>query len=158
MQKIQKTVNIAVLAAETSHIFCCVLPTVVSVMSLLAGVGLIGSMPVSLLWLHDVLHDWEVPIIIGSGVVLALAWALHFYAKRFDCADAGCCSEPCAPKKNSASRLLIVASVLFVVNVSVYMFVHRNWDATHGGAESVHGAGHDAHAGHGHHDHYGHDH
>ncbi|MGB0719683.1 MAG: hypothetical protein ACPGRX_04370 [Bdellovibrionales bacterium] len=128
MEKLQRSLNIAVLAAETSHVFCCVLPTVFSLLSLLAGFGLIGAMPSGMLQFHDAMHEWEVPIIIASGVVIVLGWALHDYARRIDCHDTGCGHGPCEPKKKRSAKVLKIASVLFLVNVSVYVLVHRGLD------------------------------
>ena len=125
MQKLQKPLNIAIILAEASHVFCCVLPTIVSVLSLLIGVGLIGSLPFSLLVVHDFLHTWELPIIIGSGMMIALGWLVLIYSRKIDCHNTGCGHEPCAPKKRRSSRLLEIATILFVVNVSVYAIFHR---------------------------------
>ena len=96
-----------------------------SVLSLLIGVGLIGSLPFSLLVVHDFLHTWELPIIIGSGMMIALGWLVLIYSRKIDCHNTGCGHEPCAPKKKKSSRLLEVATILFVVNVSVYAIFHR---------------------------------
>lgn len=126
MQKIQKSLNLAIILSETSHVFCCVLPTLVSVMSLLAGIGVIGSLPLSLLAVHDFLHAWELPIIIGSGLIIALGWGLQAYSRKLDCHDTGCGHGPCEPKKKKSSTLLKVATVLFVVNVAVYTVFHRS--------------------------------
>ena len=134
--------------AETSHVFCCVLPVVFSVLSLMSGVGLISTMPTGLVWFHDVMHDYEVPMIIVSGVILLLGWALSWYAERIDCHDTphgGCHHEPCAPKKKRAHKVLIVASVLFTLNVLVYFGFHRGVDLP-----DAH-AGHASHAEDGHH-------
>ncbi len=125
MQKIQRTLNIAIILSETSHVFCCVLPTLVSLASLLAGIGVIGSLPVGMLVVHDFLHAWELPIIIGSGIVIALGWALQNYSRQVDCHDTGCGHGPCGPKKKKSSTLLKVATLLFVVNVLVYSVFHR---------------------------------
>ena len=46
MEKRRKAVFWAVLLSETSHLFCCVLPSVFSVLSLLVGVGMISNMVV----------------------------------------------------------------------------------------------------------------
>ena len=125
MEKLQKHLNFAVILAETSHVFCCVLPTIVSVLSLLTGLGVIGSLPLSLLVLHDFLHAWELPIIIASGILIALGWGVLIYSRKIDCHNTGCGHEPCGPKKKKSSRLLEIATILFVINVSVYAVFHR---------------------------------
>ena len=144
MQKLQKPLNIAIVLAEASHIFCCVLPTIVSIMSLLVGVGVIGSLPFSMLVLHDLMHDWELPIIIGSGILIAFGWVVMIYSRRIDCHDAGCCHEPCTPKKRKSSRLLEIATILFVINITVYSVFHRGMGIEVPHAESA--AVHDDHA------------
>lgn len=150
MDKFQKPLNIAIILAETSHVFCCVLPTLVSVLSLLAGVGVIGSLPISMLVVHDFLHDWELPIIFGSGLLIALGWLLLFYSRRIDCHDTGCGHEPCGPKKKKSSKLLLVASLLFVVNVTVYTVFHRGMGISVPHADHVDHDTHDAHDAHEH--------
>lgn len=126
MERIQKTIFWAVVASEFSHIFCCVLPTVVSLLSLLAGLGLLSVMPSSLVAIHDLIHDYEIPMIITSAIVLAFGWTLHMISIRIDCHNTGCVHEPCTPKKKRSSKLLLIATLLFVTNVSIYTLVHRN--------------------------------
>ncbi|MFK7839180.1 MAG: hypothetical protein AB8B83_02520 [Bdellovibrionales bacterium] len=154
MEKLQRSLNVAVVLAEISHIFCCVLPTVVSVMSVLVGVGLIGSLPIGLLVLHDYLHDWEVPIIVGSGLLIAVAWLFVWCSHRVDCHDTGCEHGPCEPKKKKSSRLLKLATILFVINVSVYSVFHRGLLIEIPAASvSTQPGMHDDHHGHHNHDH-----
>lgn len=126
MERIQKTIFWAVLASEFSHIFCCVLPTVVSILSLMAGLGIFSVMPSGLLALHELIHTWEVPMIITSAAILLMGWGLHVLSVKIDCHNTGCAHEPCGPKKTRSSKLLMIATALFTINVSVYMFVHRN--------------------------------
>ena len=128
MRKIQKILNITLLATETSHIFCCVLPTIFSLASLLVGLGVMGAIPPGIGTLHDIIHDWELPIIITSGVILTLGWWVHHYAQKMDCHDTGCSHEPCDTKKQRSAMILKVASVLFIINVCVYFFIHRPMD------------------------------
>ncbi len=127
-EKLQNTLYTAILASEASHVFCCVLPTIFSILSLLAGIGIVVAVPGWLVSVHDVLHHWEVPLIIMSGIVVALGWALHYYSKKIDCHDTGCGHGPCAPKKARANIILKIATILFVVNVAVYVGLHRNAD------------------------------
>lgn len=125
MQKLQKGIYAAIVATEASHVFCCVLPTVFSVLSLLAGLGMVSVMPGWMVDLHAFLHGWELPMITASGVVLALGWGLDWYSKKIDCHDHGCGHGPCGTKKNRAHTVLIVATVLFFVNITVYGVFHR---------------------------------
>lgn len=147
MQKLQKYLNVTILATETSHIFCCVLPTVFSLLSLLAGIGLIGAIPPGIESLHDIMHDWELPIILTSGAVLALGWWVYNYAQKMDCEHMGEGHEVCGSKKKRSALILKIASVLFVINVSVYFLIHRPMEATHDHVMQEH---HEHHHGHDH--------
>lgn len=143
--KIQKRVLWTVIVTECSHIFCCVLPMLFSVISLLSTFGLVITMPGWLESLHDVMHDWELPMIVFSGVVITLGWGIYIYAKKINCHDTGCEHEPCTPKKDKAKLILILASLLFIVNVSIYFGFHRHEAA-------------DAHQDHAHHHDHSHHH
>lgn len=124
MHRIKHGLSWAIILSETSHVFCCVLPTVVSILSLLAGVGLVSALPAGLLAFHEALHHWEIPLIAFSGIVLALGWGLHVISMRIDCHDTGCGHGPCAPQKNSATTVLKIATALFAINTLVYLIFH----------------------------------
>ncbi len=145
MEKMRKGILYSVVASESIHIFCCVLPTIFSIMSLLAGMGMIATMPGFMDDMHHMIHDYEIPMIIASAVILVIGWALYAYAQKMDCSEEAstCCHEPCAPKKDRTKIVMIVATVLFIVNVSVYFGFHR----THIDGE------HDTHYNHVHDDH-----
>ena len=127
MERMQKSIFWAIVATETSHLFCCVLPTIFSIVSFLAGVGLVSAMPAGLESLHHFIHRWEIPLIIFSGVTIALGWAIDRFAGRVDCHDTGCVHEPCSTRKNKAHKVLIIASILFVFNIVIYMAFHQGW-------------------------------
>ncbi len=120
-----------VVLSELSHVFCCVLPSVFSMLTILITMGVMGSMPGWINDVHDVMHGWEVPIIAASGIVLVLSWGLHLVSKRINCHDTGCVHEPCEPKKDKNAFILKIATVLFVANVSIYSFVHRGYQPDH---------------------------
>ena len=124
-EKHQKRLFWAIIATETSHVFCCVLPTLFSVMSVLAGLGVVAVMPGWLDSLHDVMHDWELPAIILSAIVVVIGWGLHYYSLKNDCHDHGCEHEPCGPRKRTASRILVAASILLAFNLTIYFGFHR---------------------------------
>lgn len=118
----------AVVLSETSHVFCCVFPTLFSVMGLLAGLGVVVALPTSMVHMHELIHAWEVPMIVASGVILALGWAAALYSRKMDCHSSGCVHGACAPRKSKAHVVLEIASVLFFFNVLIYVTVHRsNW-------------------------------
>ena len=124
MQRIQKALGWAILVSETSHVFCCVLPTLIGVSSLLTGLGVIGILPAGILEFHEIMHRWEIPMIALSGIILALGWGLYAISKRMDCHDTGCHHGDCAPKKDKTALILKAASVLFVVNTTIYYLFH----------------------------------
>lgn len=138
MEKVQKSIYWSVLASEITHVFCCGLPVIVSTMSLMASLGLISVLPTGIMALHDIMHAYEVPMIIASAAVLALGWALHHISERLNCVkDSDCHHEPCAPKKKKASKVLWFATVLFAVNVSVYFGLHYE-PAVHEPVQHIH--------------------
>jgi len=120
MKKIQKTMALAVILSQTSHVFCCVLPFVVSSLSVLAGIGIISSLPAGFQSLHEALHSYEVSLLVFSGAVLVAGWLLHFVSLKYDCHSTGCVHGPCEPKKVKISKLLIGATALFIFNIAVY--------------------------------------
>jgi len=141
MQKYQRTLVGAIVLSETSHIFCCVLPTIFSILSLLGGFGLMVTVPGWMQNIHEVIHRWEMPMILFSMAIVGAGWGLHYCAKKMDCHDTGCCHGACAPKKDVSGRILGFATVLLVFNLLVYFVFHRHQDDI---AAYVH-AGHDHH-------------
>ncbi len=121
----------AVIVSETSHVFCCVLPTIFSVLSLLSGFGVIAALPAEWTWFHSVMHHYEVPMIVFSAVVLGIGWWLFEVAEKAEAKAEHCHSEAChhgpaAPKKGMTKKILIAATALFLVNVTVYFTLHRD--------------------------------
>ena len=150
-EKHEKQFFWAIVATETSHVFCCVLPTLFSFMSVLAGFGVVATMPGWLETLHDTMHHWEVPMIIMSAAVVALGWGLHYYSLKNDCHDHGCHHEPCGPRKRAASKILVAATILLAFNLSIYFGFHRGQDQAAAQAEHAQSDDHG-------HSHHGHEH
>lgn len=121
MQRIQNIFHWTIIASVLSHVFCCGLPTIVSAISLVSGLGIMASMPAGLEKLHDVLHAYEMPLIAFSGVMVVLGWILHKISRRLDCRSTGCGHPPCAPKKKRSAKLLMFATALFLINTAVYI-------------------------------------
>lgn len=126
MRRYHRHLSIAVLLSEFSHVFCCILPTVFTVLSFAANLGLVSVLPGFILDWHEYIHGYELPIIIGSGAMLALGWLAYLSTRKVDCHDEGCCHPPCEPQKNTNARILQIASVLFLINISIFLFVHKN--------------------------------
>lgn len=123
-QRIASILSWAVILSEVSHVFCCVLPTIFSVLTLLAGFGLLSVVPTFILQWHDAIHFYEIPVIATSGIITVLAWAVYFGARDVDCHDTGCGHEPCSPRKTRAGRILKIGTILFIVNLAVFTFLH----------------------------------
>ena len=100
------------------------LPVVVSILSLLAGMGLMSVLPSGLMGFHDFMHAYEAPFIASSGIVLAVGWGLQMLSRKLDCHDTGCAHGPCSPKKVKSIFVLKVATGLFLANTSVYLLLH----------------------------------
>jgi hypothetical protein len=129
MDKTKNRVLWFVVASESIHIFCCVFPTIFSVMSLLAGAGMIAAMPLFIDGAHDVMHDYEIPMMVVSALILALGWVFYGYSRRISCRSEGTCSHaPCSPKKDRSRLFLIAATLLFMTNVIVYYAFHLDQD------------------------------
>lgn len=128
VHKARHVLTAAIIASEASHIFCCVLPTVFSLLSLMVGLGMVTAMPGGMVFLHEALHAWEIPMISASGGIIVLGWALHYYSMKIDCHDTGCGHGPCGPKKKTATTILKIATVLFAVNLLIYLVFHQGAD------------------------------
>lgn len=126
MSNLHRHLSLAVLLSEFSHVFCCIIPTVFTVLSFAANLGMITTMPGILLDIHEHIHEYEVTIIVVSGLMLLIGWLAHLHSRKVDCHDDGCCHPPCTPQKNMNAKILIVATILFVMNISIYAFVHKN--------------------------------
>lgn len=125
-EKVEKRIFTAILVSELSHLFCCILPTIISAMSLLSGLGLITTMPGILITVHEALHDWELHLITFSALIVVFGWGLVLYNKKIgSCYETGCSHGPCEPRKNTARNILIAASALFIINLAVYLFIHK---------------------------------
>ena len=125
MDKTNKTIFWSVAASETIHVFCCFLPSLFSILSLLSGFGLMATMPNFVEELHHIIHNFEKPLIILSAVVLIFGWGLYVYSRKINCRIEGACvHEPCEPKKDRTKLLMIGSTCLFFFNVSVYFLIH----------------------------------
>lgn len=154
IKKHEKKVLWTIIVAEGSHIFCCLVPTLFSLLSLLSTFGLIITMPGWLSWLHDVMHDYELYMIGFSAFVVVLGWGLHYLAHHAhvfgDHAHTCCDHDHGAPTRASTThKILLLATALLVINMIVYFGFHRGQDA-HLHSDAVHAHAHDHHEHHGH--------
>ncbi len=153
IKKVQGLLSGVVILSEASHVFCCVLPTLFSIMGILVGLGVAGAMPLWLSGVHEMIHEWELPIIISSGLILLLGWTVHYVSEKMDCHDTGCHHPPCGPQKKSAATILKIATLLFIANIAVFLVFHKGLqnlglvsDPAHiAASESGHPEDHDGH-------------
>ena len=95
MENLRRHFGWAVLVSELGHVFCCVLPTIFTVLSFAANLGLVSMAPSWMLAIHERIHHYEVPIIVFSGVILLIGWAGVYLSRKVDCHDTGCGHPPC---------------------------------------------------------------
>lgn len=129
MDRFHRFVHWVVVFSVAGHFFCCVLPLVVSFLSVAVGLGLMSGVVPAMDHLHEILHGYESALIVFSGVMLALGWGAQWVSTRFDCHDTGCNHPPCDSKKIRNARLLGVATALFVFNLIVLVAI------SHGAAQ-----------------------
>ncbi|MCB1556261.1 MAG: hypothetical protein KDJ15_03005 [Alphaproteobacteria bacterium] len=122
MERIQSFLHWSLLVTLSSHVFCCVLPTVVSLAGLAAGLGVTSGMLEGLSTLHEALHHAERPLLAFSAVMLATGWSVYLYSRKIDCHNTGCVHAPCAPRKKCAGGILALATALFALNAGTLFF------------------------------------
>ena len=117
MTRIQSTAAAVSLLAELSHIFCCGLPVLVAVLSVGSQIGLGGGF----LAFHALVHNYEVMILAGSGLLLALGLALHYVSFRINCRATGCAHDDCEPVKFRVGWIFAIALVLYCANIAFFV-------------------------------------
>lgn len=122
----RRHLGLAVLMSELGHVFCCVLPTLFTVLSFAANIGLIGMAPSWMLEIHEKIHHYEMEIILFSGIVLVLGWIALYLTRKVDCHDTGCGHPPCDTSKSRNCKIMIVATILFTTNLLIYAVIHKN--------------------------------
>ncbi len=115
-----------VVGTELSHVFCCVLPMLVTVFTVIVNAGLLTATPVFLTQIHDVIHDYEMPIILFSGLMMFVSWAVHLASHQAESDATGCGHSSCVSKQNKNLRILQIATLLFFMNLVIYFAVHKN--------------------------------
>lgn len=118
MINFQRVATTASLMAELSHIFCCGLPIFVAIMSAGSQIGLGGGFLV----FHAIIHDYEIPILIGSGMLLAVGLLLHYISFRINCRTVGCAHSDCEPVKFRVGWIFTIAIALYALNLALYIY------------------------------------
>lgn len=126
MDKINRHILTGVIASESIHVFCCVLPMVFSLMSLLIGVA---GLPLFVIEAHHLIHRYELPMIVVSAIILGLSWGVYALSRKLNCQTEGtCCHTPCTPKKDRTKIVMVIATLLFIGNVAIYLGFHKDMD------------------------------
>jgi len=83
LQGFQKHIGWAVLLSELSHVFCCVIPTLVTVLSAFANVGLLVVSPDGMLMnIHNAMHEYEIPVIVAMSIVMIQDAGTHLAVRK----------------------------------------------------------------------------
>lgn len=114
---IQKITSTFLMLTAFGHFFCCVLPLVATFTSLAATAGLVAINSPMIQWFES--H--EVQIFIIAGLMILVSGIIQFVSEKIDCHDTGCVHEPCAPKKNWSHKLFVASTILYSVNLVVFL-------------------------------------
>ena len=118
MQNTVKRVTTAfVFMTIFGHVFCCVLPLIMSVSSLGVSLGLVAVNSPIIEWFA--LH--EADIFIVAGLMITISGMAQYVSYKIDCRDTGCAHSSCEPKKSWSSIIFKFAAVLYVVNLCVFL-------------------------------------
>lgn len=105
-----KAVKISLIATVLPHLFCCGMPIVLSVISLIAP---------DAAHFHIVPHWMEPWIFVISGAMLALSW----YMVLRDC---GCACNHCHGGHSHHKQKIIlgIVSVIFIISIILHLLAH----------------------------------
>lgn len=106
-----KVIKLGIIATILPHLFCCVLPIVLSVISLF--------FPVEAHW-HVIPHDFEPVLFMFSAIMLMISW----YLVLFNCK---CKCEHCEKPENHKTQKIILACItlLFIISIVIHLFAHH---------------------------------
>lgn len=145
--RLQNLIASFAIFSELSHVFCCVLPSVFTIATVLVGMGAIGAIPLWMEDFHIAMHGWEIPMIIFSASILAMGWFVYFYTRRVKFYTGGCGHDSCDSRKVNNGRILKIATVLFLVNIAIYGVTHFQTEKVQG---DVFSSSHEDHSDHSH--------
>ena len=106
-----KAVKLGIIASILPHLFCCVLPIVLSV------IGLVAPEIVHTEFIPEWIEPW---LFIFSALMLCISWVLVLR----DCPCAECESE----KSHKMQKIILtIITVLFVVSIFLHLIHHGFW-------------------------------
>jgi len=121
MHRLAHTASHANVAVLFSHVFCCGLPAAMNVIALVAGASTLTATASWVGRIHLFMHQFELPLLLFSAVALIVGVAAQAISARRDCGAQACGHESCAPKKQPARWVLLVAGLLFMGNLGIYL-------------------------------------
>lgn len=105
-----KAVKIGIIASLLPHLFCCVLPIVLSVVGLVAP---------EFAHAEFVPHWFEPWLFVFSGLMLCLSW---FLVAR----DCHCECEHCHGKHHHTQKIILaVITIIFIVSIILHFIAHH---------------------------------
>jgi len=104
--------NLGIIATLLPHLFCCVLPTVLAALSLIAPAG------DAVRW-QIIPESWMPWLFVLSGIMLGISYTLVF-RPHCDCH----CDECDAHEHRTQKIILAVVTVLFVTSLTIHLFAH----------------------------------
>lgn len=106
-----KAVKIGIIASLLPHLFCCVLPIVLSVVSLFAP---------EFAHAEFIPHWFEPWLFVFSALMLGLSWVLV-------ARDCKCGCEHCKKTDNHRTQkiILICITIFFIISVILHIFAHH---------------------------------
>lgn len=107
-----KAVKIGIIASVLPHLFCCVLPIVLSIISLFAPEFAHNG---------NFIPEWIEPwIFVFSALMLGFSWTLVVR-------DCKCKCSHCHGNENHKTQkiILTVVTILFVVSIALHIFAHH---------------------------------
>ncbi len=122
VSRLTRTANSAMMASLISHLLCCGLPTIINLLALISGLGTFSAMAPWIGLLHDNLHKFEEVLLLVSALTLGFGFWANRVSSQRNCVTETCHHEPCAPKKQQSRIILIIASILFGINMGAYIW------------------------------------
>ncbi len=117
----QRLATSLVISSSLVHVFCCGIPLLLSLTSLAALLGVSGGELIDHAWFEQ----YEVSLLVISGVVLACAALAHIISRAINCRKDGACThKPCESKKDISGRILFICTAIYAVNM-VLFFAHH---------------------------------
>jgi len=105
-----RAVKIGIIASILPHLFCCVLPIVLSL------IGLFAPEMAHTSFIPESVEPW---IFVFSALMLLLSWVLVLR----DCP----CAECDAEKSHKTQKIILsVITVIFVISIILHIFAHAH--------------------------------